>query len=773
MPLDICMKLGDDYIMYKCDIEDALSHTLIKLNFTHNSNCLDNTNNNTIVTNFTQTLTINATTTSTAELYSFNCIGDDNYIIDTIYPNEQYCHENNTNNTDDYYLKYSVTDICFTNQIGSGYYYKYICNGYYMQFTQYTSSDCRDTNSWFSTKTTLLSTTNNKCNSWVWASVNDLEEQSDIRYKFTHCIHNDNILLPTDTQQIDALQIKALVDLYMDCFSDALVTFSCLYNSWDLSQIINGNLYASNGYSDLCGLHVSMDNDTINSNNTTNITKTIIYSLDFDSIGLTCSLPETICNLKDLTEIKIISEPGIYGTLPSCIGTDLIHLETLYLWSEPNTNPIQIEGIIPSEIGNLPNFRDLFLWNIPKLTGIIPESLCNIKSVNGLYGFSELWIYDVPLIGTIPNCLFHNFNYSQTVNLSDPKYVYFALENTNIEGTIPNSLCNVNEYIWFQISNNPKLYGDLPQCLGNVYYWIFHLSAMNNITGRIPIKPILCDYNHYLRTVVITANPLLSPQQLPSCFGDQILHNMNTFIISDSNFMGIMPAIPYSTDGWVDIFLDNNNLEGTLSDILKIFYDSPNRLSNLEVLTLHNNNFYEKDISLFLKILFEHANAGNLAMFTISNNKNIHGYIPDLKTNTLIKYSNSGSTFVTGFFAQNCDLRGTLPTNVKFTGLDFLVLSGNRISGVLPDNFKNIGITRTALLKQASQADFSSFILLNNLFMTNENELPLWITSPIQYAPNLYISKSERDTKWFIVIMSFLGIILSFYLLICRKIKKK
>ncbi len=63
----------------------------------------------------------------------------------------------------------------------------------------------------------------------------------------------------------------------------------------------------------------------------------------------------------------------------------------------------------------------------------------------------------------------------------------------------------------------------------------------------------------------------------------------------------------------------------------------------------------------------------------ISNNKDITGDLSDL----LRKLNPSSLNY---FMAYNCDLYGSLPSNIHFTHVQYFVIHDNRLSCDIPEN---------------------------------------------------------------------------------------
>jgi len=100
-----------------------------------------------------------------------------------------------------------------------------------------------------------------------------------------------------------------------------------------------------------------------------------VYSLNLPNLGIQGILPTEIGNLSEIRSINLFNN-NIGGEIPTSIG-NLTNLKKLNLYSN------QLTGIIPSTIGNLSKLENLSLSD-NQLTGTIPSTigdLLNLKSM--------------------------------------------------------------------------------------------------------------------------------------------------------------------------------------------------------------------------------------------------------------------------------------------------------------------------------------------------------------------------------------------------------
>jgi hypothetical protein len=131
------------------------------------------------------------------------------------------------------------------------------------------------------------------------------------------------------------------------------------------------------------------------------------------------TLPTSLCDLKLLTYLFLQSTQGISGSIPVCLG-----------WGDQQ----QILAIA---------------MHMNKLTGSLPESLCNIGS-----SFQDLLIYENRLTGSIPACI---GNLKQTL--------WFETHHNSMSGVIPNTMCDMDHLQIMQLDANRSVDLNI-QCVG-------------------------------------------------------------------------------------------------------------------------------------------------------------------------------------------------------------------------------------------------------------------------------------------------------------------
>ena len=178
---------------------------------------------------------------------------------------------------------------------------------------------------------------------------------------------------------------------------------------------------------------------------------------------LTGSIPSEIGNLTNLTELYLFNNQ-LTGSIPPEIG-NLTNLTSL--WSESN----QLTGSIPPEIGNVTNLEVLYLHQ-NQLTGFIPQEIGDLTNL------TELDLSNNQLTGPIPD---------EICNQGDSSP---GLSNNQFCPPYPSC---VEDYVGEQDTSDCE---DFVELWGE-YYSIENTTVLNlsnsGLTGEIPEE--ICDLN--------------------------------------------------------------------------------------------------------------------------------------------------------------------------------------------------------------------------------------------------------------------------------------
>lgn len=140
-----------------------------------------------------------------------------------------------------------------------------------------------------------------------------------------------------------------------------------------------------------------------------------------------------------------------------------------------------LNGYLPSEIGNLSELRELKLIGNENLTGNLPDEIGKLTSLQYLN------LYGCGLSSTIP------FEIGNLTNLN-----YLDLQNCNFTGTIPESVKYLMNLKTLWLSNNNFDSGTFPHWITEMS-WLTSLNlSVCNITGNIPTEIELLTGLEYL-----------------------------------------------------------------------------------------------------------------------------------------------------------------------------------------------------------------------------------------------------------------------------------
>ncbi|CAM0885670.1 unnamed protein product [Alopecurus aequalis] len=191
-----------------------------------------------------------------------------------------------------------------------------------------------------------------------------------------------------------------------------------------------------------------------------------IKALDLTRASLNGTLDEFDFSVFPQMKNLILSQNGLYGTIPAAIG-NLTSLVVLQISGNRN-----LRGTIPRSIGQLKHLAVLDLYDLG-LNSTLPEEIGNLTSLQ-ILGFGS-----VTLTGSIPPTI------GMLVKLRE-----LFLYSNNLTASIPTEIGNMTELQSLSLSNN-YLEGQLP---GTIPSWIsksmpelkFLRLSSNMFEGIIP-----------------------------------------------------------------------------------------------------------------------------------------------------------------------------------------------------------------------------------------------------------------------------------------------
>ncbi len=370
----------------------------------------------------------------------------------------------------------------------------------------------------------------------------------------------------------------------------------------------------------------------------------------------------------------------------------------------------QLNGSIPSELGNLSQLHNLGLSN-NQLSGSIPSELGNLTLLTGLYLSNNL------LNGSIPSEL---GNLTQLTGLH--------LQNNQLNGSIPSELGNLIELTWLKLNNN-QLSGEIPASLSNLSNLFKSKSsgdatALNIISGLdisnnqlIASDIELIDFLNINNPNWNQANASITEPVSPddgttTPVDDSVSTPQIGFSDCSSNIIfglcnnyGVLTDVIFETSANVA----GGELAGTINNkgLLSNFTNQPNALVSGGKLT----GYIENEGTL---ANFEFVGAmitGGILSGTIYNNSEVGGFFKDvqLAADTII----IGGTLI-GNIQGDCEA----PAKLK----NITIKSVSNLSCVIIDNSNKESISSKIGITLGQGVQFAD---LTNLTGTTDGELPV------------------------------------------------
>jgi Leucine-rich repeat (LRR) protein len=450
-----------------------------------------------------------------------------------------------------------------------------------------------------------------------------------------------------------------------------------------------------------------LDNNTISGKIPSNLSScTKLQVLRFSYNLLTGEIPTMLGNLSKLRDFYI-PKNNLTGSIPPSFG-NLSFLEVFYVAYN------NLGGIIPDSFGQLTKLSYFQVFG-NRLSGTIPPSIFNLSflekfdvGVNQIQGRlpSDIGI-------TLPNIkafsIFNNqFIGSIPVSISNASNLYaLQLNGNNLSGKVP-SLEKLNRMIFFRISFNNLGNGgenDLSfLCsLTNASYLTSLVINVNNFGGELPkcvanfsttLRDLLLDNNKIFGNIPNGIGNLINLQRLTMWqnklsgnipFEIGKLQKLQYLALNTNDFYGNIPSSIGNLTALIDLYLYENNFQGNILSLSKC--------QNLIILNLENNNLSGlissqiiglscSPILLYLSanqftgvLPMEIGNFINLQELDVSENM-LFGKIPT-SLGSCVKLENLD-------MGKN-HLEGIIPPSLEsLRGLQYLDLSDNNLSGQIP-----------------------------------------------------------------------------------------
>jgi Leucine-rich repeat (LRR) protein len=159
-----------------------------------------------------------------------------------------------------------------------------------------------------------------------------------------------------------------------------------------------------------------------------------------------------------------------FPTLHYCNFTGVSCDDNLFV-NSLDLKETMLAGALPNSMGNLTRLVRFRVFN-NTIGGSIPQSLAQIS------GLRNLNIGHNSLLGILPD-------------FSGTLLQRLILDRNSFTGTVPETLCNLNELSALDLSGSTKLLGSLPSCLGDLAFLSKLRITDSGLTGSVPTN--LCN----------------------------------------------------------------------------------------------------------------------------------------------------------------------------------------------------------------------------------------------------------------------------------------
>ena len=163
------------------------------------------------------------------------------------------------------------------------------------------------------------------------------------------------------------------------------------------------------------------------------------------------------------------------------------------------------------------------------------------------------------------------------VSCSEPDFNFIQLNSNNLNGTLPDSIGNINEIAFLQIMSNDNLRGPIPSSLGKLTSHALSL-ADNHLTGTIPSA--LGNITPYISGGQVTVT--LNNNNLTGSIPPSVTNSKIALEVSNNSLTGPLPAYSGNMKLSANLFASNNNLTGSIPESLGKY--------NISNLYLEGNN---------------------------------------------------------------------------------------------------------------------------------------------------------------------------------------
>ncbi|KAL6641992.1 hypothetical protein ACP70R_020173 [Stipagrostis hirtigluma subsp. patula] len=292
-----------------------------------------------------------------------------------------------------------------------------------------------------------------------------------------------------------------------------------------------------------------------------------LFLVDMSKNNFTGVVPSSIGKLRELSWLNLeYNQFYAYDKQDWNFMYSLTNCTKLEIFSL-GTN--QLEGQIPSSIGNLSVRLQVLLFGSNKISGYFPTGIENLRSLSALGLEENQFTGAIPEgLGTLKNLqilslsnnAFTGHIPSSLSNLS--QLGQLLLDSNQLDGKIPPSLGNLRFLVKLQISHN-SLYGNIPKEIFNIPTAVNISLSSNNLDGPLPLE---IGHAKQLQYLSLSSNNLSSaiPDTLGNCESIQVIELDHNFLI------GSVPASLGNIRSLVALNMSHNHLSGSIPKSLTI-----------------------------------------------------------------------------------------------------------------------------------------------------------------------------------------------------------
>ncbi|KAL6126163.1 hypothetical protein ACLB2K_074214 [Fragaria x ananassa] len=360
---------------------------------------------------------------------------------------------------------------------------------------------------------------------------------------------------------------------------------------------------------------------------------TTLSFLDLGSTQFSGLNPNAFANMTSLAYL-VLSSNQLSGLNPD-VFANMSSLEFLDLSSN------QLSGLNPHVFANMSSLAHLDLSS-NQLSGLNPHAFPNMRSLKTLY------LYSNQLSGLNPNA-FANMRSLKTLSLF----------SNQLSGLNPDVFANMSSLEFLDLYSN-QLSGLNPDVFTNMSSLKFLVLSFNQLSG---LNPHVFANMSSLEFLDLSSNQLSG--LIPDAFAN--MRSLKTLYLYSNQLSGLNHHVFANMSSLEFLDLSSNQLSGLIPDAFA-------NMSSLAYLDLLYNPL-EGGIPTFIAQL---CSLQHLSM----SGCNLTGKLSE----SVPRWSTCPQNPIRSLYLSDNNLAGSFPDFTNFSSLESLDLSGNKLSGMVPDS---------------------------------------------------------------------------------------